>query len=66
MPYKSVPMTPLLQAYFNQTTYNRWQKCHDDVLAKVKKPFFFKLFLNQKHSVEVDMMADVYPRFDTL
>ena len=30
-----VPVTPLLQASFNQTTYNRWRKCHDDTLAMV-------------------------------
>ena len=35
---------PLLQAFFNQTTYNKWRKCHDDILAIVKKPCF-KLFL---------------------
>ena len=36
-----VPVTPpLLQAFFNQTTYNRWRKCHDDNLAIVKKLFF--------------------------
>ena len=38
--YKKVAMggpgvlvTPFLQAFFNQTTYNRWQKCHEDILA---------------------------------
>ena len=30
-----VPVTPLLQAFFNQTTYKRWRKCHDDILAIV-------------------------------
>ena len=30
-----VPVTPPLQAFFNQTTYNRWQKCHVDTLAIV-------------------------------
>ena len=30
-----VPVTPLSQALFNQTTYNRWRKCHDDILAIV-------------------------------
>jgi len=31
-----VPVTPLLlQAFFNQTTYNRWRKCHDNILAIV-------------------------------
>ena len=29
------PWPPLLQAFFNQTTYNRSQKCHDDTLAIV-------------------------------
>ena len=24
------PWPSLLQAFFNQTTYNRWRKCHDD------------------------------------
>ena len=31
---------PLLQAFFNQTTYNRWRKCHNNILAIAKKPFF--------------------------
>ena len=30
-----VLVTPLLQAFFNQTTYNRWGKCNDDILAIV-------------------------------
>ena len=29
------PWPHLLQAFFNQTTYNRWRKCHDDTLAMV-------------------------------
>ena len=29
------PWPHLLQAFFNQTTYNRWRKCHDDTLAIV-------------------------------
>ena len=29
------PWPPLLQAFFNHTTYNRWRKCHDDILAIV-------------------------------
>ena len=29
---------PVLQAFFNKTTYDRWRKCHDDILAIVKKP----------------------------
>ena len=29
------PWPPLLKAFFNQTTYNRWRKCHDDTLAIV-------------------------------
>ena len=35
-----VPVTPPLQAFFNQTTYNRWKKRLDDILAIVKRPFF--------------------------
>ena len=35
---------PLLQAFFNQATYNWWRKCHDDILAIVKKPFFKNFF----------------------
>ena len=42
-----VPVTPLLQAFFNQSTYNRWRKCHDDILAIVKKPYFWTFFFNQ-------------------
>ena len=46
----------ILEAFFNQTTYNRWRKCNDDILATVKKALFLKLFFfNQKHDVEVDM-----------
>ena len=41
-----VPLTtPLLQALFNQTTFKRWRKCHYDILAIVKKPFFLLFFL---------------------
>ena len=29
------PWRPLLQGFFNQTTYNRWRKCHDDIMAIV-------------------------------
>ena len=29
------PWPPLLQAFFNKTTYNMWRKCHDDILAIV-------------------------------
>ena len=30
-----VPATPPSARLFNQTTYNRWRKCHDDTLAIV-------------------------------
>ena len=45
----------LLLVFFNQTTHNRWRKCHDDILAIVKRPFFKNFFLNQKHCVEDNM-----------
>lgn len=32
---KGVLCPPLLQGFFNQPTYNRWQKCHDDTLTIV-------------------------------
>ena len=37
-----VPVTPplTLSAFFNQTTYNRWRKRHDNIFAIVKKAFF--------------------------
>ena len=39
-----VPETPLLQALFNQKTYNMWREYHVDILAIVKKPFFLNFF----------------------
>ena len=35
-----VPVTSLLEAFFSQTTYNRWRKCHADILPIFKKRFF--------------------------
>ena len=35
----AVPVAPLLQTFFNQTTYNSWGKCHDDIVA-IEKPLF--------------------------
>ena len=34
-------LDPPFQAVFNQTTHKGWRKCHDDILAIVKKLFFF-------------------------
>ena len=40
--------TPFCKPFFNQTTYNRWRKCHDDILAIVKRPFFKTFFFQSK------------------
>ena len=38
-PGVSVTPPPVLQDFFNQTTYNSWRECHDDILAIVEEPF---------------------------
>ena len=58
----SGPVTPLLQAFFNQTTHNRWRKCHDDILAIVKKSFFLHFFLNQSIDEIITTFATCHPR----
>ena len=49
------PWPPPFASLFNLTTYNRWRKFHDNILAIVTKPFFLNFFLNQKHGLEIDM-----------
>jgi len=55
-------MTPPFASLFNQTTYNRWRKCHDDILAIVKKPFFSNFFFNQSIDEIINTLAIRHPR----
>ena len=55
------PWPPLLQAFFNQTTYNRWRKCHDDTLAIVTIWWVPSLW----HSVTPPLENPGYAHVDT-
>ena len=62
------PWPPLLQAFLNQTTYNRWQKCHDNILAiQLKIPFFKNVFFYIKNTAwRSTWQSGECPHFDTV
>ena len=59
---RGCPWPTLLQDFFNQTTHNWWRKCHDDILAIVKKPFFLNFFFDQSIDEIIITFATRHPR----
>ena len=58
-----VPLTPpFLKPFLTKQTYNKWGKCHDDILAIVKKLFFLNFFFNQSIDEIINTFATRHPR----